>query len=151
MYKDADLWVSLRETKNIMNRFVDRQVLQNGCGNVTAVQIGIIHYLCQHIGDPIYQKDLEDFFHIRRSTITGILQNLEKNGYIKRISVLEDKRLKQIIITRMGMMLDKKMNAIADQNETIFFDGFSEQDKEQLFGLLERIRNNILREEERYD
>lgn len=47
----------------------------------------------------IYQKDLEEEFHIRKSTATGILQLMEKNGFIVRESVKSDARLKRIVPT----------------------------------------------------
>ncbi len=35
-------------------------------------------------GKEIFQKDIEAEFNIRRSTATGILKLMEKNGFINR-------------------------------------------------------------------
>lgn len=50
-------------------------------------------------GEMIFQKDIEREFKIKGSSVTSVLNNLEKNGYILRKSVERDKRLKQIVLT----------------------------------------------------
>ena len=48
----------------------------------------------------IIRKDIEEEFQIRKSTVTGILQLMEKNGFIYRESVEKDARLKRIVPTK---------------------------------------------------
>ena len=51
----------------------------------TNMQRLVLHYiLFQSLQRDIYQKDVEKEFQIRRSTATGTLQILEKNGFITR-------------------------------------------------------------------
>ena len=51
--------------------------------SLTNMQRHVLHYiLLQSMSRDIYQKDVEAEFQIRRSTATGILQLLEKNGFI---------------------------------------------------------------------
>ena len=35
----------------------------------------------------VYQRDVEQWFHIRRSSVTAILQGMEQDGFITRCSV----------------------------------------------------------------
>ena len=66
----------------------------------TNMQRLVLHYiLFQSLQRDIYQKDIEKEFQIRRSTATGILQILEKNGFITRDPVKEDARLKKLTPT----------------------------------------------------
>lgn len=51
---------------------------------------------------PVYQKDIEMAFDIRRSTATGVLQTLEKRQFIERKNCAEDHRLKAIFLTDLG-------------------------------------------------
>ena len=52
---------------------------------LTNMQRLILHYiLFQSLERDIYQKDIEREFKIRRSSATGILQLLEKHGFIRR-------------------------------------------------------------------
>ena len=66
----------------------------------TNMQRLVLHYiLFESLKRDIYQKDVEKEFQIRRSTATGTLQILEKNGFITRDPVKEDARLKKLTPT----------------------------------------------------
>lgn len=68
--------------------------------SLTNMQRHVLHYiLFQSLQHDIYQKDLEKEFQIRRSTASGTLQLLEKNGFIRREAVERDARLKKIVPT----------------------------------------------------
>ena len=68
--------------------------------SLTNMQRHILHYiLFQSLKKEIYQKDVVQEFQIRRSTATGTLQLLEKNGFITREAVEWDARLKKITPT----------------------------------------------------
>ena len=68
--------------------------------SLTNMQRHVLHYiLFQSLKRDVYQKDVEKEFQIRRSTVTGTLQLLEKKGLIRRESVEWDARLKKVIPT----------------------------------------------------
>ena len=81
MDNEKHVGYELRQTDIMIRRFAEHRRTAAGYGDLTFAQGGMIHYLYRHREEPIYQKDLEKRFDIRRSTATGILQNLEKNGY----------------------------------------------------------------------
>ena len=47
----------------------------------------------------MYQRDIEEVFRIKRSSVTSVLQLLEKKGLILRESVPEDARIKKLTLT----------------------------------------------------
>ena len=66
----------------------------------TNMQRLVLHYiLFESLKRELYQKDVEKEFQIRRSTATGTLQILEKNGFITRKPVEKDARLKKLVPT----------------------------------------------------
>lgn len=66
----------------------------------TNMQRLVLHcILFESLKREIYQKDVEKEFQIRRSTATGTLQILEKNGFITRKPVEKDARLKKLVPT----------------------------------------------------
>ena len=87
---------------NMIGRKIDEEKRQRNMGDVSPVQTWVIRYLHDHKGQEICQRDLERDFNITRSTVTGILQLMEKKGYIVRVSVPTDARLKQILLTNQG-------------------------------------------------
>lgn len=150
MGRDKHIGYALRETRNLMHRFVENRIAVLGYDDVSFAQGGIVHYIYEHPDERVYQRDLEQFFRLRRSTVTGLLQGLEKNGYIERRPVEEDARLKQIVLREKGVKMEETMHGIMKETENIFAEGFTEEEKEQLFMFLERIRKNI-EERERND
>ena len=82
---------------NSLSHQLKRQmcILEEESG-LTNMQSLVLHYIAfQTVERNLYQKDVEKAFQIRRSTATGILQFLEKEGYIYRESVDRDARLKK--------------------------------------------------------
>ena len=69
-----------------------------------------------------------------RSTATGILQLMEKNGLIVRESVASDARLKSLIPTEQAAHLDAQIGELLRKSEQCLTDGLS---SEQLAQFLE--------------
>ena len=141
----------LRQTDIMIRRFAEHRRTASGYSDLTFAQGGMIHYLYRHREEPIYQKDLEKRFDIRRSTATGILQNLEKNGYICRSCDAEDARMKQIVLTQKALDMEEAFRRIAEEDEALFCKDMNEEEIDALIGLLGRIRQNIAEQEEQYD
>lgn len=68
---------------------------------ITGEQCRIISYIAHRTahGECVYQRDLEDDFGVKRSSVASILGNLEKSGYIARSVCEEDARIKRITLT----------------------------------------------------
>ena len=75
---------------------------ENNVDNVTPMHDWIMSYLYWHKNEAVYQRDIEREFSITRSTVTNILQLMERKGYIERQSVPQDARLKRLILTEEG-------------------------------------------------
>ena len=87
-----------------------------------------MHYMHVHQGQDVYQRDLEKHFHMNRSSITTIVQGMEKEGLITRTAVASDARLKRIVLTKKGQKfnqdiadtisaLDKQLSGVLDSEE----------------------------------
>ena len=77
---------------------------------ITAVQSRVLHYILVHSQEgPVYQRDVEGAFDLSRSTTTGILQLLERNGLLNRESVACDARLKRLIPTARAAEIDAQV------------------------------------------
>ena len=95
------------------------------------------------VGVETYQRDVESEFKISRSTATGLLQNMEKLGYLYREVSKVDSRLKRIVLTEKSIELHKKVIMTFEQIEERLLTGFSSEEKEQLFGYLLRLEQNL--------
>ncbi len=83
----------------LCRRLVDQRAFGDLAERPTKTQTWVINYLYENRGRDVFQRDIQEQFAVRRSTVTGILQLMEKNGWITRQSVGEDARLKKIVLT----------------------------------------------------
>ena len=78
----------------------------------------------------LYQRDIEEEFRIRRSTASGILKLMEKNGYIYRESAKQDARLKQIIPTEKAEKIRPAILKSIEEGEAKMLRGIPKEDVE---------------------
>ena len=92
-----------------------------------------------------FQKDVEKACEIRRSTATGILQLLEKRGYVKRQSVSGDARLKKLVLTAKAIEVHDQIIAQMEQIEEQLSEGISEEEKVCFFRIIDQMKRNLNR------
>jgi DNA-binding MarR family transcriptional regulator len=68
---------------------------------------------------------------------------MEKNGYIKRVSVSEDARLKKIILTEKGMDIQKNVYDCIVKVEKSLRDELSDDEMKTLIELINRLSEKI--------
>ena len=74
---------------------------------------------------------------------TGILQLLERDGYIERVSVPTDARLKKIVLTAKANDLQTLVIREAERIDSLLKGGLSEEEVKLYIRLSERICSNI--------
>lgn len=116
---------------------------------LTPMQKHILKFiLLETMHRDLYQKDVEEEFKIRRSTTTGILQLMEKNGFIYRESVAKDARLKRIIPTKKAEALREQILENIVQREKKMTHGIKEEDLTLCRAVLKQILANLTEEQE---
>ena len=127
----------------LIKRSFDRNMTESPPKDATAMHSYIIGYLYHHRDRDVFQRDIEQQFHIRRSTATGILQCMEKNGCIVRRSVDYDARLKKIILTEKSVAMHEKIMALIDQTEATLMEGISEEEMDCFFRVIDKMKQNL--------
>ena len=95
----------------------------------------------------IYQKDVEEEFQIRKSTATGILQLMEKNGFIYRESSEKDARLKTIVPTKKAEALRAEILENIRVMEKRLTKGISEEEFSMCMYVLWKMFDNLAQTE----
>ena len=108
MEKDPRIGYEIKTLDHMIGRFFTSISVNYGVDQVMVMHGWIIAYLYENPDRDIYQKDIENTFRITRSTVTNILKLMEKKGYIRRISVEKDARLKKIILTPMAAQIQRQ-------------------------------------------
>ena len=116
---------------------------------LTPIQKHILKFiLLETLHRDLYQKDVEEEFQIRRSTATGFLQLMEKNGFIYRENVEKDARLKKIVPTEKSIALREKILENIIQREQKMTEGIEEEDLTLCRMVLTKILENLTKEQE---
>lgn len=90
------------------------------------------------------QKDLERAMNLRGSSITSLLQGLERKGFIIRSSGDEDGRTKQLSITEKGTELINEMQEVFKEVESLLLKGMTTEEKETYKRLLKISYQNLI-------
>ena len=96
-----------------------------------------------HILSHKLKKRMEKAFDMSRSTTTGILQLMEKNGLILRESVASDARLKSLIPTEKAVDLDAQIGRSLCQSEQRLTAGLTAEQLAQFLETVERMSANL--------
>lgn len=110
---------------------------------LSPVQARIINYLLEHKNEKVYQRDLEKFLGLRRSTISGVLQTMERNNMIKKIAVQEDARVRQVIFTEKAISKEKEIQESLKKLENQLEKDISRKDLEIFLKVIRQIKKNL--------
>lgn len=98
---------------------------------LTTIQKHVLKFiLLETMHRELYQKDIEEEFQVRKSTATGTLQLMEKNGYIYRENAREDARLKRIVPTEKALSLRQAILQSIEEDEISMLRGISREEVE---------------------
>lgn len=103
----------------------------------------IIHFLCKHPDQPVYQKDLEDELGITRSTASRVVRLMEENGLVRREGVEHDARLKRLILTERSLAISEAMRQNGQAVDRRLLSGFTPEEEAQLYDFLDRMLENL--------
>lgn len=104
---------------------------------------GIIIYLYDNSDEIICQKDIEREFSIRKSTASSVISNMEDKGYVKRVSVEGDKRLKHIVLTEKAKTITDHIKSSQDYINEIISKDISDQEMEYFTATLDKMIENL--------
>lgn len=90
------------------------------------------------------QRELADHLHVTPATVTVSLRTLERGGYIVKQENECDLRRKPIAITDKGREAVEKIEAAFDELDTAMYRGFSEEEKEAIAQLYDRMSQNLI-------
>ena len=116
---------------------------------VTQMQARVLlHLMRMEAVQEVRQKDLEEKFQIRGSTVTGLVERLEEKGLLVREYGRTDGRCRILRTTEKGKLLQKEMMEHLEETEHLMLQGFSAADTARLRGLLQQVIENLKESEE---
>lgn len=133
----------IRMANNAVDKYFNSSWKSTGM-ELTRMQCVTLHYLKDHEGEDVFQKDLELVFSITGATATNILKVMEKEGLIIREPMPTDGRLKKLILTEKGILLNQKAHANIVRLHQGMKKNMTVEELELLGILLDRVTQNIV-------
>ena len=129
----------------LSNRIKRRMRVAAEALGITDTQGRVLQYIWEESEKrEVFQKDIEDEFDIRRSSVTQIIQLLARVGLIVRESVQRDARLKKLVLTEKAIEIQKVMNGKVRELEAEMQKDISPEEKELFLKILCKIRKNVM-------
>ena len=87
----------------------------------------------------VRQKVIADQMHINASSVSELISKLESEGYVKRTTDPDDKRATRIVLTDLGEARAAELQDERAERFAGIFDALTQEEKEQLLALLEKL------------
>lgn len=117
-----------------------------GVDDVTITHGRILGFLARAGQNKVFQRDIEQEFHINRSTVTGLMKTMEKNGLVQRHMVANDNRLRQVVLSEKGFAMHAKSMFVIEQTERQMLQGIDQREIAAFFETVQKIQRNLERE-----
>lgn len=122
---------------------MNRHLTENNSYGLTGMQFAIVSYLAKESAErDVFQKDLEQKFDIRKSTVTGILNTMERDGLLLRETVPYDARLRKMILKDKALQAKQNTEQVIDSVESQLSKGLSEEEIATFLTILAKISKN---------
>ncbi len=143
MKERSDIGFKIRMLSNLIKRDFEKERSEQGLTLPKGINGWAISYFFNHADQDIFQKDFETEFSIRRSTASNILKTMEQNGFIKRVSVESDARLKKIVLTDKAINIHKAVLNNINKRERRLRKGLTQGEIETFLKTADRLIANM--------
>ena len=94
---DVKLMEKYDKLNRIMRRYFESRFVDLP---LTSIQALVLHYIIvESEKRDVFRKDLEEFLDIKGPSVTSLVNNLERDGYLRRESIAGDGRYKKFVLT----------------------------------------------------
>ncbi len=145
MGKKRCIGFTVKLLSNLIKREADHEMQEIWQEGLTANQCRIIGYLYCNRSRDVFQKELEEYLGIRRSTVTQMLQLMERNDLLMRVSAEQDARQKRLLLTARGEELQKRGMQCIDSFEQRLCEGISDEELDAFMETMEKLTANLKR------
>ncbi|MDD3027728.1 MAG: MarR family transcriptional regulator [Erysipelotrichaceae bacterium] len=132
-----------KEITNLSNQIKRNMGILSKKTGLSGTQGHVLHFIIVKEKEGLIQKDIEEEFNLRPATATGILKNLERDGYIIRTPSKDDARHKTITLDQKSLAISSQIaQEVANFDRQLTSD-LSPEEITTLIGLLGRISGSI--------
>ena len=127
----------------VIRKRMDEKASKMGLTSVQMRVLGAISLLEASGETEIHQNDLERIEHVTHPAMTTMMQRLEHKGFIRCVPSQQDRRYKKITSTEKSAGMYKVIFQQDDEVLEELCRGFSDEQLQQLFTLIDRMLENV--------
>lgn len=110
---------------------------------LSSIQALTLHYIIvESENRDVYPKDIEEFLEIKGSSVNNLINNLERNGYLRRESASHDGRYKKLVLTEQTRSMQTDISERVTTYMKGMFAGISEQDLRVFEAVISQMAKN---------
>jgi len=143
MEQERSLQHQFRMIGLMMKLGIDKKLEELDSYGLTVEQGLGIRYINAHEEKGLSQRDLEITFNRKGSSISSLVNNLEKKDLVVRKADPKDDRRKLLRVTPAAKELVLKFDQLFEEFELVLLKGFTTDETNLLFRFLARIEANI--------
>lgn len=135
----------IRGLNNLIKRKIDSDPVFSQQRTVTGTHGYILGFIMRQSmdGTPVYQRDIEKAFSIRRSSATEILNAMEQNGLLVRKPSSKDKRLKELALTQKAIDAHTLIVSRLDAVDSELCSVLSAEELASLKSILSKLKSHL--------
>lgn len=135
----------ISKIKQIQGRVFEKLLAEHGISEFNGAQGRILFVLWERDGITI--SELSEKTGLAKTTLTAMLDRLEKIGHIQRKSDPADRRALKIVLTPEARGLKSQYDTVSAEMNEIFYGGFSDEEILAFEAYLGRVLENLLKKE----
>lgn len=120
-----------------INRYLRSMMPDQGEYSVTRVQWLLLRHLQRNGASTI--GELADHLDVRSSTMSQMIDRLEKNGIVIRGTIQKDARIKTVVLSEMGIKIIQEREKMWVESMAQPFQHFTAEEKETFFHLMDKL------------
>lgn len=147
-YRPAHHLAQIMSVMNLLHRLAMTTPPETFAPGMTMPQLATVATLTFLEGQDVYQRDLETIFKLRRSTVSSVTSTLERKGYLTRVPVPEDARLKKLVLTDAGQAVGAHVFEIFSHLNDLMIAGLTPEELRSFGSILDKIAGNLAHAED---
>jgi MarR family transcriptional regulator, negative regulator of the multidrug operon emrRAB len=105
---------------------------------------GLVLSILADSDSPLPPNKIADRLIISRASVTGLIDSLERRGYVQRHPHQSDRRMLLIELTERGRHVANAFRPIVHQHQKVWLEALSEQEQQRLIDALEQLQATLM-------
>jgi DNA-binding MarR family transcriptional regulator len=127
-------------TADLLVKHITRLVQPFGLSPASALVLSIL----ADAEAPLPPNQIAERLIISRATVTGLIDSLERRGYVLRHAHPSDRRMLLVELTESGRQVAVDYRPIVHQHQKVWLKALSDEDQQRLIGTLQQLQAALM-------